>query len=160
MFVFSLLYLLKVVFLRSECTGVKLLMIFSFVSIPFVGHSIYDQDTNYPRWLMAIPTSGFLIGQAMLDYGTLKSTKDPKIRVFYCLDHHMKSVSVYSNLLSTLVYCSCLFYWLTKSEINARSKVGNYEDVQLIHLSLGSIIFYFIMLIERVGMITLDLFQD
>ena len=54
----------------------------------------------------------------------------------------------------------CLIDWLWIIENNETNSRGNREDAKVLHLALGSVIFYVIFLIERVGTYILDLFQD
>ena len=80
--------------------------------------------------------------------------------MFYCLDNPLKKIWVYGNILSTIVYCLCLIDWLWIIENNEKSKAGNREDAKVLHLALGSVIFYVIFLIERLGTYLLDLFHE
>ena len=78
--------------------------------------------------------------------------------MFFCLDNPLKKIWVYGNILSTIVYCMCLSYWLWIMHSNENNKQGKREDAKVLHLALGSVIFYVIFLIERVGTYMLDLF--
>lgn len=65
---------------------------------------------------------------------------------------------IIGNLLATVIYSCCLFYWLLILETNENNHAGIQEDAKLIHFSLSSFIFYCLFLIERVGTYTLNLF--
>ena len=76
--------------------------------------------------------------------------------MFYCLDNPLKPVWVGGNIVATVVYCLCLFYWMWIKDNNDLNPMESFEDARVIHLSLGTVIFYSLFLLERIGMLILD----
>ena len=114
-------------------------------------HFDRDLENDAPAWLLGIPISIFMICQTILDAKFVFYTRDVRIRIFHCLDHPLKKVWVFGNIISTVIYCVLLFYWLWIVEYNDHNYTGLKEDIKVLNLSLGSFIFYSIFLIERAG---------
>jgi hypothetical protein len=62
--ILSGLYLLKVFFLLTENTFIKIGMAISVIVSIYLGDTLFDSDphNNVPLWLLAIPISIFLFG--------------------------------------------------------------------------------------------------
>ena len=122
-----------------------------FLIIVTESHFDNDVENDAPAWLLGIPISIFMLCQILLDAKFVIETTDVKKRIFHCLDHPLKKVWVFGNIISTLIYCVLLFYWLWIVEYNQHNYTGLREDIKVLNLSLGSFIFYAIFLIERAG---------
>jgi hypothetical protein len=160
MFYFVSLYILKLCCLRTPCSGIKFVACFAIIMLTVVGETLFDNSkrNDAPIWLLAIPISILLVCQAMLDFYHFCYCDGFKERMFYCLDNPLKKIWVYGNIVATIIYSLCLTYWLWLIEYNEPNSHGNREDAKVLHLALGSVIFYVIFLIERVGTYILDLF--
>ena len=161
-FVFLVMYIIKQICFRVDYCMIKFVMCLSVIVLTIIGESHFDvsQNNDAPIWLMAIPISAFLIGQALMDALFYYQTTDIKKRVFFCLDNPLKKVWIFGNILATIVYCFFLFYWLWVMSNNEKNYQGFKEDIKVLNLSLGSYIFYSIFLIERVGQYLLTLYQS
>ena len=161
MFYFVSLYIMKLSCLKTEHVWVKLVASFAVISFIIMGETLFDRSdrNDAPIWLLAIPITVLLSCQATLDFYHFYNTRSFKTRMFFCLDNPLKKIWVYGNIISTVIYCMCLSYWLLIIHTNASNSAGKREDAKVLHLALGSVIFYVIFLIERVGTYILDLFQ-
>lgn len=162
MFIFICLYAFKLTCIVSEYTIYKVAACFAFVLLAVTGESHFDRsrDNDAPIQLLAVPISIMLICQAIHDLHVYKETKDFKKRLFYCLDNPLKKMWIFGNLAATVIYSICLVYWLCIIQYNELNDTGRREDAKVLHLSLGSIIFYLMFLLERVGTYLLDLFHS
>ena len=153
MFIFICLYVFKLTCITTQYTISKLLACFAFVILAVVGESHFDRSRNNdaPAQLLAIPVSIILMSQAFNDLYVYKETKDFKKRLFFCMDNPLKKMWIFGNLASTVIYSICLCYWLCIMQYNEHNDTGRREDANVLHLSLGSIIFYMMFLLERVG---------
>lgn len=161
-FYFVSFYILKLTCLRTKYCVIKVIASVSVISLTILGETLFDKSdrNDAPIWLLAIPISILLVCQALLDYFHLQDVRAFKDRMFFCLDNPLKKIWVYGNLAATVVYCVCLVDWLWIIETNETNAQGKKEDAKVLHLALGSVIFYVIFLIERVGTYILDLFQE
>ena len=162
MFYFVSLYIIKLSCLKTEYVLIKTVASLAVIAFIIMGETLIDRSdiNDTPIWLLAIPITILLTCQALLDYYHFKNNRSFKKRMFFCLDNPLKKIWVYGNILSTIVYCMCLCYWLWIMHSNENNKQGKREDAKVLHLALGSVIFYVIFLIERVGTYMLDLFQS
>ncbi len=74
------------------------------------------------------------------------------------MDNPTKIIFIWGNIISTIIYCISLFYWLYIIENNSNNLEGKIEDAKAFHLAIGSFIFYALFLLDRVGTYILDLF--
>ena len=68
-FVFLVMYIIKQICFRVDYCMIKFVMCLSVIVLTIIGESHFDvsQNNDAPIWLMAIPISAFLIGQALMD---------------------------------------------------------------------------------------------
>ena len=74
------------------------------------------------------------------------------------MDNPMRKYWVLTNVLTTILYSTALFYWMWTKENNATNLKGFVEDEIMIHLSMGWLISYFVFLTSRTGQLVHDLF--
>lgn len=162
MFIFISLYVFKITCIRTEYSVIKVVTCITLILLTIIGESHFDKnlENDAPIWMLAVPISIFLTCQAIHDLQFYYQTKSFKLRMFYCLDNPLKKIWVYGNLASTVVYCFCLLYWLCIIHYNENNVTGRREDRKALHLALGSVIFYLMFLLERVGTYLLDLFHS
>jgi hypothetical protein len=160
-FVFFPFYFIKLMFFKVEYTFLKIISCFSLIAFVEMSNTHFDQDTknNLPIYYISIPIILVLLCQSIIDVYEFKYQNDPYKRLFFCLDTQFKKFSSYGNLFATLVYCTCLFYWIWILNSAEKPDYESKEVKNAMRLCLGSCIFYSLFLIERFGTYAINLFQ-
>ena len=150
-FVLIGLFVTKVAMIKEDFQATKCVLAGFLILLASTAETYFDKDleNNVSPCILALPISGILVCQAILDFlFYMKSTN----RVFYCLNNPLKKVWILGNCGATLIYSICLYRWLWILQTS--------DNAKALGLAMGTFIFYAIFLIERIGTYILSISHE
>jgi hypothetical protein len=149
-FVCIALFGIKLVMCSFDYALIKTMMALFCILLAAFAETHFDKQltNNVSLRMLAIPISGILVCQALLDLQFFLNCRE---RTFYCLDNPYKKVWIIGNCGATIIYSICLFRWLWIMESHVS---------QALRMAIGTFVFYAVFLIERIGTWVLRISHD